>query len=152
MELSYRCAKMEDAQLLISIYNAAFYDDYIKYGECPAYGRSKSRMKTSIENYPKLIILLNNCPVGVISVENKGNGIYYLGCLCILPEYQGQGIGTKAVKHILSIYSDWKQFELITPIDKEKNIKFYTERCGFFADRTEMDGNVKVAYLVKVRI
>ncbi len=26
-------------------------------------------------------------------------------------------------------YRDWKKIELVTPIDKEKNVKFYTENC-----------------------
>ncbi len=41
MSLNYTKAKKEDADLLIEIYNASFYDDYIRYGECPAYGKDK---------------------------------------------------------------------------------------------------------------
>lgn len=37
MEIEYRKANIEDAELLIGIYNVAFYSDYIKYGECPGY-------------------------------------------------------------------------------------------------------------------
>lgn len=72
MRLDYRKAQKKDAELLINIYNAAFYDDYIKYGECPAYGRSIEAMENSIEMYPKLIVNCENVPVGVISVERKG--------------------------------------------------------------------------------
>ena len=42
------------------------------------------------------------------------------------------------------ICDDWKKVELVTPIDKEENIKFYTERCGFNIGAREMDGNVEV--------
>lgn len=35
--------------MLIEIYNASFYDDYIKYGECPAYGRTRESMESSKE-------------------------------------------------------------------------------------------------------
>ena len=38
MELNYRKAVQDDAELLIEMYNAAFHADYIRYGECPAYG------------------------------------------------------------------------------------------------------------------
>ena len=41
MMIEYRKADIADAELLISIYNSAFYRDYIKYGECPAYGKTK---------------------------------------------------------------------------------------------------------------
>ena len=149
--LHYRKAEKSDAELLIDIYNSAFYDDYVRYGECPAYGRTVERMENSIESYPKEIVFCDSTPVGVISTEEKGDGIYYVGCLCVIPEYQGKGIGTQAFRHLLSVCSDWKKFILITPADKEENIRFYTEKCGFRVDGTSMDGNVKVVKFIKER-
>ncbi|MBP3414375.1 MAG: GNAT family N-acetyltransferase, partial [Clostridia bacterium] len=67
MKLEYRKADIADTELLIDIYNSAFYSDYVKYGECPAYGKTKEMMEKSIINYPKFIILFNNKPVGSIS-------------------------------------------------------------------------------------
>ena len=32
---------------------------------------------------------------------------------------------------------DWKQLTLVTPIDKKENVKFYTEKCGFYIALTE---------------
>lgn len=57
MNLNYIKAKKEDADLLIKIYNASFYGDYLKYGECPAYGRTRASMEESIEKFPKLLVL-----------------------------------------------------------------------------------------------
>ena len=130
--------------MLIDIYNEAFYDDYLRYGECPAYGRTKEKMELSILNYPKFIVVKDDEPIGVISFENKGEGQYYIGCLCIIPKYQGMGIGTQVFKYMLSICIDWKRITLITPADKEENIKFYTKKCGFKIGSTIMDGNVEV--------
>lgn len=144
MNIKYIEAKKDDADLLIKIYNASFYDDYIKYGECPAYGRTRVSMEESIENFPKLIIYCDEYPVGTISVADRGNGEYYLGCLCVIPEFQGKEIGTQAFKYMLDFYKDWNKVTLITPADKEENISFYTKRCGFKTDGTGMDGNVKV--------
>ena len=42
MKIEFREAVAADAELLIEIYNSAFYKDFIRYGECPAYGRSLS--------------------------------------------------------------------------------------------------------------
>ena len=58
MKIEYRKADIADAELLIDIYNSSFYSDYVKYGECPAYGKTKEMMEKSIINYPKFIILL----------------------------------------------------------------------------------------------
>ncbi len=151
MSLKYVKAKKEDSDMLIEIYNASFYDDYIKYGECPAYGRTRESMEASIEKFPKLIIHYDDNPVGVISVENKGKGEYYLGCLCVIPKYQSKGIGTQAVKYMLDYYKGWNKITLITPVDKEENINFYTKKCGFTIDGTDMDGNVKVAHFIMER-
>ena len=148
MKIEYRKADIADAELLIEIYNSAFYSDYIKYGECPAYGKTKEMMEKSIIDYPKYIILYNSKPVGCISCKQVEEGIYEVGCLCVVPEYQGKGIGTQALQFVKSHYEDWDIFTLITPIDKEENVKFYTEKCGFDIVSTEMDGNVKVARFV----
>lgn len=144
MKIEYKHATVEDANTLVEIYNRSFYEDYVRFGECPAYGRSIEQMEESINDYPKQIILYDNQPVGVISVENKGNGNYYLGCLCVIPEYQGKGIGSKAVKHFLEERNDWKRVELVTPVAKKENVKFYTQKCGFSLGETEMDGKVQV--------
>ena len=151
MKIEYRKADIADAQLLIDIYNSAFYSDYIKYGECPAYGHTKKTMEKSILNYPKFVILYNGEPVGCVSCKQVEVGIYEVGCLCVVPEYQGKGIGTQAIKFVTSYYEDWNKFTLITPIDKTENVKFYTEKCGFDIVSAEMDGKVKVARFVLER-
>lgn len=74
--------------------------------------------------------------------------IYEVGCLCVIPEFQGKGIGTQAIKFLTSHYENWDKFTLVTPIDKKENVKFYIEKCGFDMVSIEMDGNVKVARFV----
>ncbi|MBP5604728.1 MAG: GNAT family N-acetyltransferase [Ruminiclostridium sp.] len=151
MNIGYRKAYIKDAELLIDIYNSAFYSDYIKYGECPAYGKTKEMMEKSIIDYPKFIIMSDNKPVGCVSCKQLEAGIYEIGCLCVVPGYQGMGIGTQTIGFITSYYEDWVRFTLITPIDKKENVHFYTEKCGFDIVSSEMDGNVKVARFVLER-
>jgi ribosomal protein S18 acetylase RimI-like enzyme len=105
-------------------------------------------MEKSIINFPKFIILFNNKPVGCVSCKEVEVGVYEVGCLCVVPEFQGKGIGTQAIKFITSHYENWDKFTLVTPIDKKENVKFYTEKCGFDIVSMEMDGNVKVARFV----
>ena len=73
---------------------------------------------------------------------------FYIKDVVVIPEYQGKGIGTEAIKFVTSYYKDWNQFTLITPMDKTENIKFYTEKCGFKIVSTETDGNVKVVRFI----
>ena len=151
MEIEFKKADITDAELLIEIYNSAFYSDFIKYGECPAYGRTIEQMEQSIRDFPKFLIMCDGKPVGCISCKAVETGLYEVGCLCVIPEFQGKGIGTTAMQFAKSHIKDWKRFTLITPVDKEQNVRFYTEKCGFKIQSTEMDGNVKVVRFVLER-
>ena len=151
MEIEFREAGITDAELLIEIYNSAFYSDFIKYGECPAYGRTIEQMEQSIRDFPKFLIMCDGRPVGCISCKAVETGLYEVGCLCVIPEFQGKGIGTAAMQFAKSNFKDWKRFTLITPVDKEQNVRFYTKKCGFKIQSTEMDGNVKVVRFVLER-
>ena len=148
MEIEFRKAEIADAELLIEIYNASFYSDYLRYGECPAYGRTIEMMKQSILDFPKFLIVCDSIPVGCISCKELKQGIYEVGCLCVIPEFQGKGVGTAAMEFAKSYYQDWKEFTLVTPVDKTENVRFYTEKCGFDIQSVEMDGNVKVARFI----
>ena len=151
MEVCFRKAETADAELLIDIYNSAFYSDYIRYGACPAYGKTKEMMEQSILDFPKFPILYDSRPVGCVSCKETGNGIYEIGCLCVIPEYQGKGIGTAAMEFIKEHYQDWKKITLVTPADKTENVMFYTEKCGFDIQSVETDGDVKVFRFVLKR-
>lgn len=92
------------------------------------------------------MIIKDEMPVGVISFENRGNGEYYLGCLCIIPDFQGTGIGTKAIRDFLQVYSDWKKIILVTPADKTENISLYSKRCGFHITENLKHGALQGVY------
>ena len=151
MRIEFRKADPADAELLTDIYHFSFYDDYLRYGECPAYEKTTEMMRQSIIDCPKFLIVCNCNPVGCISCKKVENGIYEIGCLCVIPEYQGKGIGTAAMEFIKTYYHDWKKFTLITPADKSENVRFYTEKCGCKIQSFEMNGNVKVARFVLER-
>ena len=151
MKIGLRKAELSDAELLVDIYNSSFYNDYIKYGECPAYGKTKEMMRRSIIDFPKFLILYNEKAVGCISCKELQQGIYEVGCLCVIPEFQGKGIGTAAMEFVKSYYTDWNRFTLVTPVNKSENILFYTKKCGFYIQSLEMDGSVQVARLVLER-
>ena len=143
-DLEYRCADTSDAKLLVEIYNSAFYDDFIRYGQCQAYGRSEENMQKSILDYPKIIAYDQGKAVGVISYKEEAPGKYYIGCLAVVKEEQGRGIGTLLMKNFMSEHPDWQELTLVTPKDNERNIRFYTKRFGFDIVGEEVDGTVTV--------
>ena len=105
-------------------------------------------MEASIREYPKHIILCDRKPVGCVSCKKPEQGVYEIGCLCVVPEYQHKGIGTQAIQFIKTAYEDWERLTLVTPMDKSENVTFYTERCGFTLVLTERDGNVELGRFV----
>ena len=143
-DLEYRCADTSDAKLLVEIYNSAFYDDFIRYGQCQAYGRSEENMQKSILDYPKIIAYDQGKAVGVISYKEEAPGKYYIGCLAVVKEEQGRGIGTLLMKHFMSEHQEWQEITLVTPKDNERNIRFYTKHFGFDIVGEEVDGTVTV--------
>lgn len=151
MTIEYRKAEAEDAQMLINIYNAAFYSDYKRFGACPGYGKTLGMMEASIREHPKYIILCDRKPVGCVSCTMLETSVYEITCLCIVPEYQGKGLGTQAVRFVKALYEDWLKITLVTPVEKKENVKFYTEKCGFRIVSAETDGNVELARFVAER-
>ena len=151
MTIEYKKAGAEDAERLINIYNASFYSDYKRFGVCPGYGKTIEMMEASIRDSPKYIILCNNKPVGCVSCKMLEARVYEITCLCIVPEYQGKGLGTQAVQFVKALYDDWKKITLVTPVDKKENVKFYTEKCGFSIASIEKDGNVELARFIAER-
>ena len=142
----YKYADTSDADVLIEIYNSAFHDDFIRYGECPAYGRSREDMERSIQDFPKIIAYEQDKAIGVISYKQEAPGKYYIGCLAVIKDMQGCGIGTQLMNHFMSEHPDWNELTLVTPKDNERNIKFYTGRFGFDIVGEEDDEKVTVLW------
>ncbi|MBR4235376.1 MAG: GNAT family N-acetyltransferase [Clostridia bacterium] len=147
----YKNADTSDAEILIEIYNSAFREDFIRYGRCQAYGLSRENMERSITEYPKIIAWEHEKPVGVISYKEEGPGKYYIGCLAVIKEAQGRGIGTSLLKRFMSEHPKWHELTLVTPKDNERNIRFYTERFGFEIVGEEEDGAETVLWFRRRR-
>ena len=90
-------------------------------------------------------------PVGMGRIVGDGAVICYIQDLIVIPEYQGKGLGTQAVRFVKALYEDWLKITLVTPVEKKENVKFYTEKCGFRIVSAETDGNVELARFVAER-
>ena len=54
-----------------------------------------------------LIMVEDGKKIGFYDGEFMENGNYFIGNICILPDYQNKGIGTYVLKTILDKYSDY---------------------------------------------
>ncbi len=146
-EISFVMAEMNDIDDLIDVQNIAFKNDYIKYGYCPGYGHTMTSMKNLVEKCIVYKIMMDERIVGDIIVRHKENGDYFLGGLCVIPEFENKGIGQMAVKFIEK-QLDASYWSLETPAENKRNIYFY-QKCGFQITKEYMDGPVRIVLMEK---
>lgn len=128
--LRFERAVAGDANMLITVQNAAFHDDFLAYGECPAYQEPLAEMERQIQTRIVYKILDDTTVIGDIIARKLEEGKYYLRVLCVAPAYQNQGIGQKALDFLFREYHDAVSWELITPHKSIRNHHLY-EKMGF---------------------
>lgn len=148
MNIQFEHAVLEDADTLISVQNKSFYSDFIKYGVCPGYNRSHDSMVESISRNNVYKILCDGIVVGDIIVRDNGNGNYYLGCICVIPDYENNGIGQLAMKFIDACFPDAKHWSLETPSDKLRNHYFY-KKLGYEITKEYTVDSVQISFFEK---
>lgn len=74
------------------------------------------------------IIMINNKRIGFYQGQIVNDKTYYIENICIIPEYQGKGIGTDLIKTILEKHSD-KNIEI--QYFKQNPVGNLYKRLGF---------------------
>lgn len=151
MSVDIMKASFEDIDKLIEVQNESFYDDFIMYGECPAYNESKQAMEEYIKNAIVYKILWDNEIIGDVIVRKKENGLYYLRVICVIPKYQNFGVGKKAIQFIENDISDAAEWELITPAKSYRNHHFY-EKLGYVKVNEYVHSDVLSMFVYKKKI
>ncbi len=149
MKIKFKRAIIDDIDKLINVQNQSFYADFIKYGECPGYNHSKESMNNIILNRITYKIIYNNQIVGDIIVKDNHDSTFYLGCICVIPEYENKGIGQEAIMFIENQFPNATVWTLETPADKTRNHYFY-KKVGYTIIKEYMDGSVKIVLFKKI--
>ena len=74
------------------------------------------------------IIQYDNIDIGFYNGHVVENGNYKIGNICIIPEYQNKGIGTKILKDIITLYNNT---DIELQCFKTNPVKELYERLGF---------------------
>ena len=96
MKIEFIRATEADAEELVQVQDQSFLEDYLKYGQCPGYGRSVEGMKDSIKKSTQFKIIVDKQIAGKVSVKVTDNHAH-LDCLCVIPEFQHKGIGQREI-------------------------------------------------------
>lgn len=77
------------------------------------------------------IIKLGNKDIGFYNDKILENGNYEIGNICIIPEYQGMGLGTKILQYIIEQH---KNEDIEIQYFKQNPVGKLYERLGFILD------------------
>lgn len=101
------------------------------------------------------IIVCEDKKIGFYNGELLDNGNYEIGNICILPEYQGKGIGTKLLKDILEQY---KGYNIEIQYFKSNPVGVLYKRLGFIQNgeskfhykmiKPKIESSTKIIYFV----
>ncbi|MEL7036100.1 MAG: GNAT family N-acetyltransferase [Cyanobacteria bacterium J06592_8] len=76
-----------------------------------------------------LIAILDDQIVGSVRLRTLANNIGSLAYLAVLPQFQGQGIGTQLVKHLIKIAQD-QGLPTVRAMARKEMLGFY-QKLGF---------------------
>lgn len=151
MKIEYKKATFHDIDEIIEVQNKGFYQDYKRFGECSGYNPNRKSIMRALTRAIIYLICIDGKVVGDVIVMKRKSGDYFLGGLCIIPEFQNRGIGHQVMKFLEELYQDAMHWSLETPADKESNIYFY-QKHGFKITDQYQDGNMKVVLLEKAYV
>ena len=146
MNIAVMPAEPADAKRLAEVFNASFYSDYLRYGECPGYHKTEADILAGMRAYAFYKLLADGAIVGAASVHQDGAERCFLGALCVVPDYADRKIGQRAMAALDAAYPNAKSWALETPADKVENLYFY-RKLGFQVTREYQVGRVRIALL-----
>lgn len=120
---------VSDGEALREVAIKAFEDDRIKYGSMPPGIETLEWHTSKIEDGMYYKIMSDDSIVGGMKLYHLNDGMR-LGSIFIEPEYQNQGVGSKAINFIESTYPHIKKWSLDTPYKNYRNHAFY-EKHGY---------------------
>lgn len=126
-------ASLEDAETIRQINTLAFNDEMNRVlgrdGGPPGYNQIEEH-RNLIEKFLVYKIVYDDNVVGSFFLVPKGETHYSLESFCILPEYQGRGLGYKTLELMIEQYPKVKKWSLGSFKKSERIWKLY-EKFGF---------------------
>ncbi len=134
MNIEFRQANIEDFNDITKLYSKVIKTTYTTWDKDYP---SKAMIKEDISTGRLITLTVDEKIVGVAAVdgnkfEDEGMKVGGFARICIHPDYQGKGLGTKFVKHIIEMLKDLgcKKIKLRVSMQNIAAIKMY-EKCGF---------------------
>jgi GNAT superfamily N-acetyltransferase len=151
--ITFEKAAVVDAGALTEVQTRAFDDDSRRFADQPSGGPPgydsfewQIKMMNRAMYYK---ILADAQVIGGLIIFNMGRGYYVLGRIYIAPDFQDQGIGTRAMQFIEETFPA-RKWTLETPSWATRNHHFY-EKVGYVKVR-EVEEHGEVGFLYEKRL
>ena len=130
IEYKFRNITPEDYEYIYELKKNAYKEYVIMNWGAWDEESQKEYFKNFINTYKDTtyIIQTEGKDIGFYNDAMLENGNYEIGNICIIPEYQGKGIGTKILKDVIE---DHKEFNIEIQYFKQNPVGKLYERLGF---------------------
>lgn len=137
MNIEIREAVLQDIEDIINVQNRSFYDEYVKYGMCPAYNESHEAIEKCIRQQKVYVVTIGAEIIGDVILHKVEDDRYHIQVVSVVPEYHNKGIGKIVMRYIENDNPEVKVWELATPAESYRNHHFYEklgyEKCGEYS-------------------
>ena len=127
LEVELRQATVADTQFLWDVFRVSM-KDYIARGEWNEQ-REESEFRYQLDLASSRIIRANNLEVGFIMASTM-DGALWIHTICIVPEHQNRGIGTKVIRSVIA-EAETQKMPLYLSVLKVNRARQLYERLGF---------------------
>ena len=143
-------ATVKDAQEILALQKLAYLSEAAIYDEyrIPPLTQTLDEMRADFERQIYLKAALDGRIIGSVRGREK-NGTCFVGRLIVHPDSQNQGIGTRLMKEIETVFGQARRFELFTGHRSERNLHLY-HKLGYRPFRRErVTDSLTLVYLEK---
>ncbi len=150
MKVQISIASIRDAEPVLRLQRLAYQSEAMLYNDwsIPPLIQTIEQLRAEFGWMKVLKAFSDGGIVGSVRASVK-DGLCSIGRLVVHPEYQRQGIGSRLMQRIESMFPEAEKFELFTGSRSEGNIRLYT-RLGYAVSRTErLSPNVLLVFMQK---
>lgn len=153
VDLIIETARISDAAEILSLQKNAYQSEAVLYNDfkIPPLLQTQPELEQELAEQVVLKAVGCNKIIGSIRAYQK-NGTCYIGKLIVAPDRQNQGIGTRLIQAVETVFPDCTRFELFTGFRSDKNLYLY-QKLGFKIFKTEkVSDRLSMVYLEKQKV
>ncbi len=150
MTVNISIASISDAEAILGLQRLAYQSEAALYNDwsIPPLTQTIEQLRAE---FGWMKILRARSDHGIVGSVRAGikDGLCSIGRLIVHPGHQRQGIGSRLMQSIESLFPEAAKFELFTGSESEGNIRLYA-RLGYTVSRTErLSPKVSLVFLEK---